>query len=156
MEMPRPTDHHTRMSRLAGAWRGEDTLLPSPWDPSGGRAASRMEARTALAGFHLFLDFRQERDGRLGFEGHGVLGWDARGKCYTMHWFDCMGAEHGMPYYGPWEGDVLMLTHESHHLMHGRQIYRFQADGALRFELQYSQDGRRWTTFLVSQYQREP
>ena len=88
-KMPVVTEEHKRMSRLAGSWVGEDALSPSPWLPQGAKAVGRMTARMALGGFHLIIDWTQERGGKVNFEGHGVLGWDPRGQCYTMHWFDC-------------------------------------------------------------------
>ena len=153
MEMPKPTDEHRRLTRLAGTWEGEDTMHPSPFDPKGGKAKSRMTARMALGGFHLISDWQQERDGRVNFEGHGVFGWDARGKCYTIHWFDSHGVEHGAPAFGTWDGDVLTLTHETTHMGHSRQVYEVRGD-TCRLQLQYSQDGRQWGTFLESQLRR--
>jgi hypothetical protein len=38
MEMPKPSDGHRRLERLAGRWEGEEKMEPSPWDPQGGTA----------------------------------------------------------------------------------------------------------------------
>ena len=105
----------------------------------------------ALGGFHLILDWTQTRDGAVNFEGHGVLGWDPRGQCYTMHWFDSLGVEHGAPHFGSWDGDTLTLTHETTHLGHSRQVYRL-AHGELQFSLLSSPDGREWQPVLRSRY----
>ena len=113
------------MTALVGTWIGEDTLMPSPWPPAGGKAVGTIQAHTALGGFHLIIDWTQERSGRLNFEGHGVLGWDMRGKCYTLHWFDCVGVEHGAPLLGTWDGNTLTRTHETNHMGHSRQVYVF-------------------------------
>jgi hypothetical protein len=98
-----------------------------------------MVARMALGGFHLILDYREERDGRVNLEGHGVLGWDPRGKCYTMHWFDSMGVEHGAPAIGTWEGNVLSIAHETSHMGHSRQVYEIGRD-EYRFRLESSRE----------------
>ena len=86
------------------------------------------------------------------FEGHGVFGWDARGMCYPIHWFDSQGVEHGAPAFGTWEETVLH-THETTHMGHSRQVYDVEGDRC-RFLLQYSRDGREWTTFLESAFRR--
>jgi len=116
-----------------------------------------MSARMALGGFHLILDWEQSRDGTVSFSGHGVLGWDERGTCYTMHWFDSMGVEHGAPHLGTWEGPAdggtLTLTHETTHLGQSHQVYAVAGD-ELRFELLTSPDGREWQTFQRSRYRR--
>ncbi len=152
--LERPTEAHDRMSRLAGSWIGEDTLAPSPWEPQGTRATGRMTARMALGGFHLIMDWTQERDGVVNFEGHGVVGWDPRGRCYTMHWFDSMGVEHGAPQLGTWEGATLTFTHETTHMGFSRQVYEIR-DDEYRFRLEYSRDGRAWKPFMESLYRRQ-
>jgi hypothetical protein len=153
MDMPKPTQEHHRLARLAGRWVGEETLHPSPWDPKGGKAKGRMRARMALGGFHLIMDYEQERDGRMTFEGHGVLGWDPRGKCYALHWFDSSGIEHGAPSLGSWEGPTLSVQHETTDAGHSRQVYEIDED-EYRFKLQHSADGREWKTFLEGNYRR--
>ncbi len=151
MQMPQPTDEHRRLGRLPGTWVSEDTMYPSPWDPKGGTAKGRMTAHMGLGGFHLISDWGQERDGRVNFEGHGVFGWDPRGKCQTMHWLDSMGVEHGAPHFGAWEGNTLTLTHKTTHMGFRRQVYDVGERG-FRLRLEYSQDGRQWATFLESAF----
>jgi len=153
MEMPKPGAPHERMRQLAGTWRGEDRLHPSPWDATGATAEGRMTARMALGGFHLLIDWQQLRDGVVTFEGHGVLGWDPRGKCYTLHWFDSIGVEHGAPHLGTWDNDTLTLQHETSHMGHSRQVYRVGVD-AYDFRLESSQDGKTWSTFMDGSYRR--
>ena len=51
MEMPKPTDVHKKLERLAGKWKGEEKMYPSPWDPNGGIAVGRVNNRPALDGF---------------------------------------------------------------------------------------------------------
>jgi hypothetical protein len=152
-EMPRPTGDHQRLTQLEGTWVGEDHIHPSPWEPNGAQAVGKMVARMTLGGFYLILDWQQERNGHVNFQGHGVLGWDPRGKCYTMHWFDSSGIEHGEPSFGSWDGSVLTLQHESTHLGHSRQVYEV-GDGEYHFTLQNSRDGREWATFMDGVYRR--
>src|SRR4029079_8031956 len=95
MEIPKHTESHRRLERLAGDWMGEELLFPSPWDPKGGPAISRLTAHMGLDGFFLVTDYVQERDGRISYRGHGLYGWDAQQGVYTMHWFDSMGSGPG-------------------------------------------------------------
>ena len=153
MEMPRPGDAHRRLGRLAGSWVGQETIHPTPFDPVGGQATGRMTARMALGGFCLISEYQQERDGVMNFEGHGVFGWDPRARCYTLHWFDSTGVEHGAPHMGEWAGDMLTLMHETSHMGYSRQVYDLTDDG-YRFLLQISPDALEWTTFLDGTYRR--
>ena len=153
MEMPKPSEEHHRLARLSGRWVGEEILHPSPWDPDGGRAKGRMRGRMALGGFHLILEYEQERDGKTTFEGHGVLGWDPDEKKYTLHWFDSHGAVEGSPATGTWEGNVLSLERESRKQGLGRQVYD-ATDDELRFRLEHSRNGREWKPFLEGTYKR--
>lgn len=91
MEMPKPADAHRKLERVVGRWTGEEKLFPSPWDPKGGTASSRVENRLALDGFAIVQDYEQERNGKICFRGHGVLRWEAQQQCYEMYWFDSMG-----------------------------------------------------------------
>src|SRR5262245_6855995 len=88
MEMPKPTPHHEKLKVLVGTWSGDETMKPSPWDAKGGSAKAVSETRLDLDGFFLISDYRQERDGRVTYRGHGVFGLDAKTNEYTMNWFD--------------------------------------------------------------------
>lgn len=151
-QMPQPGPEHRRLEQLVGRWSGPDTIHPSLFGP-GGAAIGRIEAKLGLRGFYLLLDWQQERAGNVVFEGHGVLGWDPRGKCYTMHWFDSSGIEHGAPALGIWDGNVLTLTHETTHMGQSRQVYDVSGDEC-RFSLQSSRDGNQWTPFIDAVYRR--
>lgn len=153
MEILKPTEEHRQLARLAGNWIGEEVMHPSPWDPKGGKAAGRMKARMDLGGFYLISDYEQERNGAVGFRGHGVIGWDPRGRCYTMHWFDSSGIEHGAPALGTWEDDKLVLQHEMTQFGYSRYVYEV-GDGEYRLLLQNSRDGKQWATFLEGAYRR--
>ena len=94
MTMPKVTEQHKKLAALAGKWEGEEKIYPSPWDPKGGSAVGRLEARMDLDGFFLITDYVEERGGQVHYRGHGVYGWDAGAGRYTMHWFaiHCPGA----------------------------------------------------------------
>lgn len=151
MDMPKPTDAHRRLvDAMAGSWRGEETMHPSPWSPTGGVAESRIDARAALDGFHVVSDYVQIRDGAETFRGHGVYGWDARRERYTMYWFDSMGFDPGGPSLGRFDADV--LTFESPNGK-SRYVYTFR-DGGYDFRIESSRDGAAWETLLDSTYRR--
>jgi hypothetical protein len=154
MEMPHVLDEHRRLKALAGNWAGEEKIHPSPWDPKGGAAASRFQARADLDGFFLIADYVEERDGRVAYRGHGVYGYDPQQKCYTMHWFDSMGSGTPEPARGQWEGN--RLTFENQNPMgHSRYVYDFEGENRYRFTIENSQDGRKWATFMEGLFTRK-
>ena len=153
MEMPRLLDEHRRLKSLAGDWVGEETILPSPWDPKGGTGAGLFQARLDLNGFFLIADYVQERSGQVTYRAHGVYGYDPRQTCYTMHWFDSMGGN-GIPVAkGRLDGNRLVFTSQNP-MGHGRYTYEIQGEGKYRFTIENSQDGKNWAMFMDGQYKR--
>lgn len=155
MEMPKPDEHHKKLEAMVGEWTGEETMHPSPWDPQGGPATSRINARMDLDGFFLISDYVQERNGATTFRGHGVYGWDANQQKYTMHWFDSMGFDPGPPVPGTWEGNRLRFQHQAH-MGHTRYTYEFIDKDTYSFNLEHSQDGKKWAPFVESTVRRNP
>lgn len=154
MEMPKPTPHHERLRALVGSWKGDEKMLPSPWDPQGGTAQAFMEARFDLDGMFVIGDYRQERGGKVTYRGHGVFGWDSLQSSYTMYWFDSMGTDPGGPARGKWEGDTLLFVMQSP-MGHSRYEYRFQKDGRYTFAISMSEDGKSWKPWLDSTWGRK-
>ncbi len=154
MEMPKPQPQHEKLRELAGTWTGEETMFPSPWDPKGGKATGRIDARVGLDGFFVIGDYVQERDGHPSYRGHGIFGWDPGQKCYTMHWFDSMGSPCNEPMKGTWEGSRLVFQAKGP-MGHGRITYDFEKGGRYRFTMENSQDGKQWTKFLESVWTRK-
>jgi len=153
-QMPTVTDQHRKLTALSGTWTAQETIHPSPWDPKGGTATGRVESRIDLDGFYLTTDYVQERGGQVTYRGHGVYGYDATEKYYTMHWFDSMGSPCSTPARGRWEGDK--LTFEQRNPMgHSRYIYTFEKDGRYKFVIENSQDGKQWATFMEGTYIRK-
>ncbi len=153
MEMPKPSDRHRKLEALAGTWIGEETMFPSPWDPKGGTAVGRTHARMDLDGFFLLSDYTQERDGQVGYRGHGVFGWNPKAQRYSMHWFDGMGGIPPEAAHGTWEGDTLSFQHSTA-MGHSRYTWILDGKDRQRFRLENSPDGERWATFLEATYRR--
>jgi hypothetical protein len=153
MQMPTPVAEHERLALLEGDWEGDERIHPTPFDPEGGPAHGTWRARVALGGFCLIADYEQRRGSGVNFEGHGVYGWDPRGRCYTLHWFDSVGVEHGEPAFGTWDDHRLVLTHETTHTGYSRQVYEVSGD-SFRFGLETSADGVEWLPFLEGEYRR--
>jgi len=152
MDMPKPTDHHWKLERLAGRWRGVETMHPSPWDPEGGSAIGRNDWRIALDGFAAITDYEQERDGRITFRGHGVMTYDPKDACYVLHWFDSMGSPPEV-FRGNFDGEVLTVSHGGPG-MHARLTWDFRRKGVLRSSMLMSQDGVNWAPFFGCDYER--
>ena len=152
MDMPKPTAGHARLDLLAGRWEGEDTMLPSQWDPKGGTAIARTDSRIALNGFALISDYEQERDGVIAFAGHGVMTFDPASELYSLHWFDVMGTPPEL-FQGRFEDNRLTLAHGGPG-MHARLTYDLTESPVLRTGMEMSEDGVTWMTLFTGRYQR--
>jgi Protein of unknown function (DUF1579) len=152
MEMPRLSDGHRRLERLAGDWRGEETMPPSQWDPNGGTAQGRSHSRLDLGGFALVTDYEQTRDRAVTFAGHGVMTYDADDDTYTLHWFDCLGTAPEV-FRGRFEGDTLTVSHGGPG-MHARLTYDTSDPDHLVSRMEMSQDGEAWKPLFEARYQR--
>lgn len=150
MEMPQPTEAHAWLEKLAGSWTGTEILSPSPWDQKGGTAKGFVENRMALGGFSLIQDYRQEREGQVTFEGHGVFTYDGERDEYVLHWFDSMGTGVN-EFRGQREGDHLSLEHSGPQ-GHSRCVFDLRQEGTYAFRMQFSPDGSVWMNFMEGSY----
>ncbi|MBI4880040.1 MAG: DUF1579 family protein [Planctomycetes bacterium] len=152
METAPPSAPQARLGLLAGVFSGEEILHPAPALPQGGRATGRFRSRM-FEGSFLITDYEQECDGRVVFRGHGVYGFDAAERCYTMHWFDSLGGDPGGPVKGRWAGNHLVFQREC---ALGQQRYAYTIEGgdAFRFVMSFSPDGANWRPLLEGRYLR--
>ncbi len=141
-----------RLKQLAGQWEGDETMYPSQWDPQGGVAHARMASRIALDGFALLMDYEQSRDGRVTYQGHGVMTHDGTSGTYHLHWFDSMG---GVPevFTGGFDGDVLTVAHGGP-AMHVRMTYDVTDRDAMKTRMEMSADGSEWKALFDGVYRR--
>ena len=157
-EMPKPTEHHEKLRALTGSWSGEETMFPSAWDPQGKTAVGRLESRLDLDGLFVVTDYEQERDGRITYRGHGVYGWDAGERCYTMYWFDTMTpGGFVQPARGRFDGSQLVFESSGPPGQGGgrsRYVYDFESDGRTTFRIESSRDGTTWTPMMEGRYRR--
>jgi hypothetical protein len=151
--MPKPTEQHEKLKRLAGQWQGEEKMYPSDWDPKGGVATGRQSTRVSLDGFAVVSDYEQERDGRITYSGHAVWTYDAKEKQYLMHWFDSMGSPPEV-FKGDFQGDVLtVISHGGP--MNARMTYDFSQGSKLKSKMEMSPDGKNWNTFFDATYEKK-
>ena len=153
MEMPRLTEAHRRLDTLVGRWRGEERMLPSPWDPKGGTAVGRVRNVSALDGFAVVQDYEQERAGAVTFRGHGVFRWDAAASECVMHWFDSLGLAPN-EFRGVFEGDVLTLVSRGAQGL-TRALFDFGERGRYSYRMDVSGDGTQWMPMMTGVYARE-
>ncbi|HET7229315.1 MAG TPA: DUF1579 family protein [Longimicrobium sp.] len=139
------------LEAMPGTWRGEETIHPAPWDPAGGRAASRVENRIALGGQVLVQDYEQTRGGAAPFTGHGVLRWDDAAGELVLHWFDSLRTAPG-EFRGSWEGGTLTLLR--HTPGWARARWTFSAD-RYSYRMDMSADGETWHPYIEGEYTRE-
>jgi hypothetical protein len=154
MEMPQPTDAHRRLDTLVGRWRGEERMLPSPWDPKGGTAVGRVRNLAALDGFAVVQDYEQERGGgAVTFRGHGVFRWDVTANEYVLHWFDSLGLDPN-EFRGTFDGDVLTLVSRGAQGL-TRAVFDFGERGRYSYRMDVSGDGAQWAPMMTGEYARE-
>ena len=151
MEMPKPTDAHKRLEKLAGKWEGIDTIHPSPFT-AGSTAAGSYDNRIDLDNFFLIMDYLEKSKGVVTFRGHGVVGYDGKQKCYTMHWFDNFGFPPAEPGRGQWEGDK--LTFDFRYPDHkGRTTYTVNGR-EMSFGVYMDMDGKGFKAVIEGKYKK--
>jgi hypothetical protein len=152
MDMPKPGAAHTKLEALAGQWTGEEVIMPSPMDPTGGPANAKIDNRFVLGGFVLVQDYVQERSGQVNFEGHAVIGYDAGTDTYVMDWWDTFGMGRS-EYRGKWSGSTLTLESATP-MGRSRATYDLSQPDAYEFSMEVSLDGNNWATFMKGSYRR--
>jgi hypothetical protein len=153
MEMPTIGREMQRMTELfAGTWRGEERLFPSEWDPVGGPAVGTWTVRPAAGGFALSVEYVEERDGKVAYQGHGVHAQDARdGQLYAF-WFDNIGMVPKAGVAATLDGDRYTYT-EASPMGRSRFTYAWQ-DGGFTFAIDRSTDGVAWKPMHAGTYRR--
>ena len=81
--------------------------------------------------------------------GHGVIGWDAKKKSYTLHWFDTFGSPPGAPGTGQWQGEALKFHQEGS----GNTIFELAGDGLI-FKIEMDVDGKGMKPIIEGKYRR--
>ena len=152
MSMPKPTEAHQKLAKLAGRWRGIEKLHPSPFDPAGGEAEGRVDNRLALDGWIVLQEYEQERGGAVNFKGHGVFSFDPGRNVHVMTWWDSFSGV-ANEYAGDWQGDVLTLNAKTPH-GHSRAGFDLSKAGEYGFKMEVSPDGNQWFPFMEGQYRR--
>lgn len=150
MDMPKPSNGHLLLEKLAGTWEGKETMHPSQWVPKGGAAIGRNRNRLGLGGFALISDYEQERNGALTFTGHGVYTFDPMEDQYYLHWFDCIGSPPEI-FSGGFDGDVLTLAHGGPG-QHARITTDLGAPGVIKRTMEMSPDGVEWKVLFEAVY----
>ena len=152
MDMPKPTDGHRRLEKLAGNWEGEETIHPSSWEPQGAAATARYTGRMDLNGFGLIGDYEHIRGGVVTFSGHYVYTYNPKDDLVILHWFDCMGSPAEV-FTGGWKGDVLTMSHGGPG-PHMRMTYDLTEPGTQVTRGEMSEDGGTWKTLFEGRHQR--
>jgi hypothetical protein len=151
-EMPKPTEAHRKLMRLAGRWEGAETLAPSPFGP-GGPATGRTAFHPAVDGLFLLGDYEEEKGGRVVFRGHSVFGVETGSEEIVWYWFDSMGRPPDEPSRGRFEGDRLVL-HATFDQGEGRYAYELIGDDRYRFTAEGSPPGGDFKPFVTGEYRR--
>ena len=148
MEQPKPTEQHKKLERLVGSWVGEEKINGSPHtkEPS---ATGTFDFRMDLGDLFAIVDYVEQAGGNTLMAGHGVIGWNAKEKTYTLHWFDTFGSPPSVPGKGQWVGDALKFEQEGS----GNTIFEL-ADGGLVFKIEMPVGGKGMSPVIVGKYRR--
>jgi len=152
--LPRLTPTHDRLAALAGAWRGPETLAPSPWS-AGGPAVGTHTFAVAAGGFALVQDYAEERDGAPALTGHGVFAVEPGSEDVLWFWFDAIGHPPTAPSRGRFGADGTTLVLEKT-TPRGVQRATFARDGeALHHRLDVRLAGEdAFATLVTATYAR--
>jgi Protein of unknown function (DUF1579) len=147
-----PIEGHERLHALAGDWVGEEMMHDSRWFEAG-PAMGYCCNRVALDGFCVVQDYRQERDGKVIFRGHGVFSFDVEDRLTKLFWFDSLGYIGPSPATGGWTEGALTLVRGS---LRGaaRHVYSFGTPDEYDFRLQFSPDSYGWSDVVTATYRR--
>jgi hypothetical protein len=148
VEKPTPTPEHKKLERLSGTWIGEERIQGSPHTTEA-KATGTFEFRQVLDRLFTTMDYVEKAGGKTLMAGHGVIGWDAKLKHHTLHWFDTFGSPPGAPGPGRWDGDTLTFHQEGS----GNTVLQL-ADGDLVFRIEMDVDGRGMTPVIEGRYRR--
>src|SRR5687768_9408547 len=84
MEQPKPTAEHKKLEMLKGKWVGEEMIQGSPHTTET-KARGTFDFRMDLGDLFAIVDYVEKSGGKTLMAGHGVIGWDAKKKNYTLH-----------------------------------------------------------------------
>ena len=102
----------------------------------------------------MFVDYTEERDGKIVYRGHGVHGWDAQAKAYLVYWFDNIGIMPKAPTHATLDGNRYTYTSDDGPLGWTRMTYEWNGD-ALEFRIDRSKDGgKAWSPMHEGRYTR--
>ena len=142
-------DAHHALHRLAGEWRGRETILPSPWDPAGAVAEAVVRNRVALDGSVVIQEYDQAREGRVVFQGHGVFGVEGTG--VVLRWWDNWSPA-PREFRGIVDGESVILVSPDPKGQ-ARATWHL-GDHAYDYALEVSPDGVAWTSYITARYAR--
>jgi hypothetical protein len=145
--------HRELAAALLGEWRGEERLVPMPWDPAGGSAVAHVRSAPALGGLAVVQEYEQLRGGRVTLRGLGVFRWDPAAEEVVLAWLDSLSPE-PREFRGAFEGPRLVLVSRAAR-GHARSTYDFSAPDAYRHRLEVSRDGGGWEVCMEGEYGRE-
>jgi hypothetical protein len=143
------------LARFDGAWEGEETIATTRWG-EGGPALAQINARLALGGRVLLMDYRETRDGQPALQAHAVFADGASPGDFALHWFDSYGFTPAEPAPGYRDGDRLVFVRSSSRGQ-TRHVYHWLGNDEFTLVLESSFDGgTSWEKVMQGSYRRVP
>lgn len=134
MTFETPGPEHAVLASMCGNFRAHVTMEMAPGEPAN-ESEGIYEARP-IGGMWVAGSFKSQFMGQP-FEGLSVLGYDARQKCYTSHWYDTMVTA-PQTSHGTWDaGKKQMVMHGTAPGMKPdsmREVTSVHDDGSMDFD----------------------
>ncbi len=110
--MPNPSDEITRLAKaLSGRWKVSGKILDESWAPGGSDGVGNEIIHRGPGGFSVLMNSQMAFTKMGGFEGHGVIYWDAKKNSFQGIWCDNWGPTCEPIGEGKWEGtDRVVFT----------------------------------------------
>lgn len=138
---------------LIGHWTGEEQVATTRWG-QGGPATAEVDARMALGGKAVAIDYREQRDGKPALQAHAVIVPGTDHDAFQLFWFDSYGFVPTAPAPGHWDGQRLTFLRSSPRGQ-TRHVYTPEGDGAYALTLESSFDGGvTWEAVMSGRYRR--
>jgi hypothetical protein len=139
-----------RLMPLIGEWQGHEATAASAWGP-GGASTGRSTFRSELDGLAIVQDYRQIRNGAVGYRVIGIFMASAQSDELLWWWFDSASGPPSQPAIGRWVDGALCFRGSSGN---GGMHYRLRiGTDAYTFEMRDSAETAA-EPFMTGHYER--
>ncbi|MFZ0708104.1 MAG: DUF1579 family protein [Candidatus Korobacteraceae bacterium] len=152
MPMPKPAPELKQLDWMAGQWKLDGDVKPSPMGP-GGKMTMKEDIHWMLGDFFLVNHSKYSSAGMGEGTGLSIMGYDADAKKFTYNEFNSWG-EAGRSM-GTVDGKTWTWLGEDPKMGKGKFIMNVTSPTSYTFEYDMSKDGTNWTTIMTGTATKE-